>query len=212
MADTKVTGLDAITDVQTTDILYIVDDPGGTAASKKATVANVVDTGFWHEYLLTALSTATGASGATVTAPGANSLGGWQLNAAGEKLYYSAHIESNWDAATDAVMEVTWEQNAASVGGADTVDLKCVFRYKGDQESAIKTQTVEVAKTVGIADQYTQWTTDFTLNFDLVDHVLQVGDTVSMEINLETDTSEVDDIIVNMAELKYKTDSPGKRQ
>ena len=98
------------------------------------------------------------------------------------------------------------------MGGADTVDLKCIFRYKGDQESAIKTQTVEVAKTVGIADQYTQWTTDFTLNWDLVDHVLQSGDTVSMEINLETDTSEVDDIIVSMAELKYKTDSPGKRQ
>ena len=109
-------------------------------------------------------------------------------------------------------MEVTWEQNAASVGGADTVDLKVIFRYKGDQEAAIKTQTVEVAKTVGVADQYTQWTTDFTINWDLAGNILQAGDTVSMELNLETDTSEVDDVIINMCELKYKTDSPGKRQ
>lgn len=41
MADTKVTGLDALTSVATSDILYIVDDPGGTPISKKVTVANL---------------------------------------------------------------------------------------------------------------------------------------------------------------------------
>ena len=41
MADQKVTALAENTTVLTTDILYLVDDPGGTPASEKATVANV---------------------------------------------------------------------------------------------------------------------------------------------------------------------------
>jgi hypothetical protein len=42
MSSSKVTALGAITDPNSTDILYIVDDPGGTAASKKVTTANVI--------------------------------------------------------------------------------------------------------------------------------------------------------------------------
>lgn len=41
MADTKLTGLDAITSVSTDDLLYVVDDPSGTPVSKKITVANL---------------------------------------------------------------------------------------------------------------------------------------------------------------------------
>lgn len=40
MADSKVTGLSAITSASTDDLLYIVDDPGGTPASKKITFDN----------------------------------------------------------------------------------------------------------------------------------------------------------------------------
>ena len=42
MADQKVTALSENTTVATTDMLYLVDDPAGTPASEKATVANVV--------------------------------------------------------------------------------------------------------------------------------------------------------------------------
>ena len=41
MADSKVTALTELTGVAATDILYVVDDPGGTPISKKATVDNV---------------------------------------------------------------------------------------------------------------------------------------------------------------------------
>lgn len=41
MADTKVTGLTENTAPILTDILYIVDDPGGSAASQKVTLANI---------------------------------------------------------------------------------------------------------------------------------------------------------------------------
>ena len=40
-ADTKTTSLDAITDVNTADVIYIVDDVSGTATSKKATVSDL---------------------------------------------------------------------------------------------------------------------------------------------------------------------------
>lgn len=41
MADAKLTALSATTSLSTDDLLYVVDDPGGTPASKKITAANV---------------------------------------------------------------------------------------------------------------------------------------------------------------------------
>ena len=42
MANTKTTGLTEDTDPQPSDLLYTVDDPGGTPSSKKALISNVV--------------------------------------------------------------------------------------------------------------------------------------------------------------------------
>lgn len=42
MADTKVSALTAATTATDDDLLYLVDDPGGTPASKKITVANFI--------------------------------------------------------------------------------------------------------------------------------------------------------------------------
>jgi hypothetical protein len=41
MADTKITGLTALTAVDASDVLAIVDDPGGTPATKKVTVTDL---------------------------------------------------------------------------------------------------------------------------------------------------------------------------
>lgn len=42
-ADSKVTDMNELTDVAGTDLLYVIDDPGGTPASKKITVLNLFD-------------------------------------------------------------------------------------------------------------------------------------------------------------------------
>lgn len=42
MADTKATALTETTSIDGTELLYVVEDPTGTPASRKATVANVV--------------------------------------------------------------------------------------------------------------------------------------------------------------------------
>lgn len=41
MADAKLTALTAVTSASTDDLLYVVDDPGGTPASKKITFDNL---------------------------------------------------------------------------------------------------------------------------------------------------------------------------
>ena len=163
-----------------------------------------------HEHDLFASSLNPGASGATRIAPNSNTIGGWQLNAAGETLYFEAHMEVEWDAVSDLIVNAWWEVNVDNTGGAggDTVDLKLVVRYKGEGDVAIKTQTVEVATTVGASARYKQFRTSFTIDFDAVSNVIDSLDILSFALNLETDTSEVDDIILNLMELRYATTKP----
>lgn len=42
MADAKISQLEALTSVSPSDLLVVVADPGGTPATKQATVANVI--------------------------------------------------------------------------------------------------------------------------------------------------------------------------
>ena len=52
MADTKLTGLDAVATLDDADIMYVVTDVATTPASKKITVANIkaeIDTGITAE-------------------------------------------------------------------------------------------------------------------------------------------------------------------
>ncbi len=163
-----------------------------------------------HEHDLFATSLDPGASGATRTTPDSNTIGGWQLNASGETLYFEAHVETEWDASSDLIVNVWFEVNTDNAGGnsGDTVDLKLVVRYKGEGETVIKTQTVEVATTVGASAQYKQFKAVFTIDYDAGGNVIDSQDVLSFAINLETDTSEVDDIILNLMELRYATSRP----
>ncbi len=163
-----------------------------------------------HEHDLFATSLDPGASGATRIVPDSNTLGGWQLNAAGETLYFEAHVEAEWDAVSDLRTNIWFEVNVDNSGGSagDTVDLKLVIRYKGEGDTVIKTQTVEVATVVGASARYKQFKAAFTIDFDAIDNVIDVLDVLSFALNLETDTSEVDDIVIQLVELRYKTTKP----
>ena len=165
---------------------------------------------WWHEHDLFATSLSKGASGATETAPDANTIGGWQLNDAAETLYYGAHIEQDWDGASDIQVNVWFEVNVDNTvgGGADTVDLQMVVRYKGEGDAAIKSQTLEVATTVGASARYKQFKATFAVVFDSGGNVVDALDLLAFALNLETDTSEVDDIIVNLVELRYHLNRP----
>ena len=166
--------------------------------------------GYWHEYKLNAAGFDPGASGATYIIPSANSTGGWQLNAVAETIYAGAHIDGDWDGSTDPILEIVFEINVAGVGGGDTVDIQIVFYMKGEGETATKIQTVEVATIVGAAAQFTQFEVVFTIDHDDGVNPVELKDVIAMAVNLETDTSEVDDITINYGELKYQTFNPAE--
>lgn len=130
---------------------------------------------WYHCLYMSALSVAPGASGATLTAPSANTLGGYQLNAASEYLYSSASVCSDWDNASDLNIVVTFEVNANNTGGnvADTVDLSLLTYYKGNAETANKTQTIENAVTIGASAQYKQFSTIFVIDYDKALNVVE---------------------------------------
>ncbi len=167
---------------------------------------------WWHEYILPASAFSQGASGATTQVPNANTLGGWLLDrdVALEELNSTSHMESDWDQASDPVVEIFFEVNVDNTLGADTdtVDIQVIFRYKGDGETAVKTQTVVDAVVVGKSAQFKQFKATIMLNRNLSSNVLGAKDVVSIAVGLVAASSEVTDIILNFAEFKYHTKKP----
>lgn len=53
--------------------------------------------------------------------------------------------------------------------------------------------------------QYKQFSSTHTINHDETDNVVEVNDIFAFRLNLKTDTSEVDDIIVNFVIFNYQT-------
>ena len=149
-----------------------------------------------------------GASGATFVPPSTNTVGGYQINAVGEVLYFDTDIHSDWDGASDIKVEIYFEVNVNNTGGGvgDTVDLKLQGFAKGTGETACKTLSIaEVATVVGQSAQYKLFKAEFTIVYNAVGAVVEVGDKLGFILNLETDTSEVDDIIIVNGSIYYNT-------
>jgi len=144
-----------------------------------------------------------GASGATWTTASANTLCGWQLNAVGEILEFQTDVHADWDAVSDLTIEVKFQ--LLDAGSADdTVDIKLIAYYLGVGDTATKTQTVEVPTTTD-GTQYKMYKATFTINYDETDNVVDAGDSMCFKLNLETDTSEIDNILITDASFFYNT-------
>lgn len=152
-----------------------------------------------------------GASGATFVNASANTTGGWRLTNAAWHLRGQSDVHSDWDGVSDLMVGVNFMVNVDNTAGGvgDTVDLRLNAYYKGSGDTATKTQAVEVATVVGQSAQYKQFRTEFTIDYDTVSNVVEVGDVISFVLNLETDTSEVDDIVVTSMEFWYNTTHVG---
>lgn len=165
-------------------------------------------TSLYRRYYHIPLGTANpGASGATWIQAGATTTGGWRLTNASHLLRGQADVHSDWDGASDLTVSVKFMVNIDNTGGADTdtVDLRLNAYYKGNGDTATKTQAVEVATVVGKSAQYKQFSASFTIDYDAVGNVVESGDVMAFVLNLETDTSEVDDIVVTSMEFYYST-------
>jgi len=187
------------------------DGAGGLTDQFKVTAGGDfegVTSKWWFCHYIDMLEASPGASGATWTAPGANTIGGYQLDAAGEYLYFSVRVCPNWDAASDLRMGISFEVNVDNTGGADsdTVDLQLLCYYKGEGDTASKTQTLEEATIVGKSPQYKTFQALFTIDYNPGGgNDIEIYDVMSFRLNLETDTSEVDNVIINFSAFAFKT-------
>lgn len=147
------------------------------------------------------------AGGPVETVPDGSTIGGWQLDAASEYLYWDANVCDDWDGASDLNLCVMFECNVNNTGGnvADTVDLDLVFWSKAFNASAVRTQSITQPTTVGQSEQYKLFLATFVIDWDYESNVVLVNDIVSGRLNLNTGASEVDNIIVNHMCFRYKT-------
>jgi len=99
--------------------------------------------------------------------------------------------------------------NDATTSNLDTVDLVLVPYYMGVGDSVVKTQTIAEVATVTDGTQWKMYKATFTLDWDYADNNIEVGDKISFILHMETDTSEVDSIIVTGGTVNYQTTHVG---
>jgi hypothetical protein len=193
--------------------VYILSDDDGyldLVADTGIRITNYIrhtSSNYRRYYHIPASSFAPGASGATWTPASANNTAGWQMNASTELLEATLDIHADWDAASDMTCDIYFALLSSGVDN-DTVDIKMTAYYIGAGETAPKTQTVEV-ETVTTGTQYKVYKAVFTINYDLENHVVQAGDILSLTFNLETDTSEIDNILFMHGAFYYNTKHVG---
>lgn len=209
------------TDTSSPGTSLMLDLQVGTTSKFNIDNAGLVSSASYHRaltsiyrryYHLPMASANPGASGATWINPDANTVGGWNVTNAAHVLSFNADVHSDWDGATDLTVEIRWCTNWDNSGGADTdtVDLRLQVFYKGVSDTATKSQTVEVATTIGKAARYKQFKTTFTVDWDYASNVVEVGDVIRFLLNLETDTSEgSDNVIISDGSISYQTTHVG---
>jgi hypothetical protein len=74
----------------------------------------------------------------------------------------------------------------------------------GVGDTAVKTQTIEVATTT-TGTQYKMYKATFTIPYNTVGAVVDAGDSLCFNLNLETDTSEIDNVLIVDASFYYQT-------
>lgn len=126
---------------------------------------------------------------------------------AAHKIRGQVDVHSDWDGATDLIFDIVFMVNVNNAGGlvTDTVDLRMDIWYKGVGDTVTKTQAVEVATIVGQSAQYKQFKAVFTVDWNYAGNVVEAGDILAMNLNLETDTSEVDDVVITGMSFYYQT-------
>jgi hypothetical protein len=156
--------------------------------------------GYWHEHNVDGINVSPGSSGETLIVPNASTLGGWQLNAMGEWLYFDIAIEPDYDEVSDARMLIYFEVNDDNSLGndADTVDMQIEFWCKRLGERTNTNHTYNISTIVGKAEQHDLFVA--TLDCTPVENSI-----VSFRLELTTITSDVDDIIVNYVKIRYPT-------
>jgi len=163
-------------------------------------VASDGNGGYWHEHDVDGITTSPGMSGATLVVPSVNTLGGYQLDAANEYLYFDIAVEDNYDGVADAELIVYFELGLDNVGGAVTDVVALSLHFWCKQEGDIATTYAEyiIPTVIGTASQYTLFAGHLECT--------PVPDSImSFRLSLDTVNSDVDNVIINYVKLRYPT-------
>jgi len=165
------------------------------------------DSYYWKCQKLTGLEFAAGGSGATWTAPDANTAGGYNLDADAEYVYFGSCVCGDWDAVSDMELIVCWETDVDNSGGndADEVQIDVEVYMKGESETSTKNQSLSETQIIGKAARYTSYQTTFTIDYDSATDPIEVGDKMAFRLNFDATNSDIADIIVNDAIFRYKS-------
>lgn len=179
-------------------------------ATSPAKLLNNADLTWVKEQHISAFTVNAGGSTAVLVLPDANTLGGYRLNNVADLLYFGFHVHDDWNGNSDLEVQVEFEVGIDNSGGGagDTIDLSLALFYKAVGGVANKTQVIEVATVVGQAAQYKRFTAVFVVDWDLLANVVLADDVFSAILHLETDTSEVDNVIINHMVFHYHETQP----
>jgi hypothetical protein len=165
--------------------------------------------GYWDKHRVDASAVSPGASGATEQVVGDSLY--WLLDNAGETLFFSRKIHSNWSPTTDPVLTV----DVALSGNEDANDdiqAEATFEYYREHESmGGKSQTVSIDHDIGnynaVGDMHTL---NFVLDYDDPGNVLTVGDIVKVKFRLDVvgGVGNVAGVRFLYANLRYKACEP----
>jgi hypothetical protein len=165
---------------------------------------------WWREFHVSVASLAPGASGATLVEPDGNTVGGYNLDADGQHLTFSAHMHDDWDGVSDPVFEVEFENDMAAGAIGTNAIIKIDTYSKGAGEVAIKTQNLSSTVTVDDDARYTMYETMMNLDYDAgggndVDPEDVIGCHVWFDRGNSTNLT---DIILNHITFRYKVKIP----
>lgn len=179
----------------------------GTGFLQSTAVVRTSTSLYSRYYHLPMSAVSPGATGATWTEATANNLAGWQLNASTELLNFDSDVHSDWDGSSNFTVEIFFQLLSAGSAG-NTVDLKMNVYYMAVGDSVVKTQSLADVVVVTDGTQYKMYKATFTVPWDAASDI-EVGDRISYVLNLETDTSEIDNILVVNGNVAYNTTHVG---
>jgi hypothetical protein len=179
-------------------------------SDQKTTITGVIRGAtslWWNMYHASALEHSVGASGATLVEPGANSIGGYNLDADGEHLHVSTHVGPDWDAASDIIVIVDWEVDVDNTGGAttDEVIIKAEVYMKGETDTATKSQSLTDTVVIGKSARYKAHQSTLTIDYDHLTDAPDKGDVLVIHLSFDETNSDITDIVINHTHIKYKT-------
>ncbi|MDD2869690.1 hypothetical protein [Neomegalonema sp.] len=173
---------------------YVFDAPIRTSTAK------------WiREYHASANKINPGGSGATLTV--LNAILSYLCDATNEYLYCTSDIHNDWIGNSDPTCYVTgYLTNAETAGDSIHGEVRFDYGTAGDAANAYKTQTVSVDYLLPAATQYYTVTVPFTLNYDLVDNVLEAEDIVSIRFRLDNVTAAKATTGFNVTSIDFEYD------